>query len=415
MLPLVGGDFGFLARGHLMLYLVVTAIFLLWLAIPFALYPLAMAWLASRKGRQAGHQAPAQLTPAQLTPAQLTSNEWRPLVSVVVAAHNELAVIGARVRNLLDQDWPLDKLEILIASDASTDGTDEAVLAIASPAVRLVRSEPRAGKTTAVQKAVAVARGDVLLFSDASTRWEPQCIRQLVQAIGDPGVGCVSGRVLYERRGGGVASGFLLWQKIAVSLRRAEGQSGGLISVSGCIHGLRRELWKNLPLDIDPDLVLPAIAASAGLNTLYVADAIAWELPRESVLVEFRARRRIAARAIHSGVWATQLALRAGSWAYLARLTAHKWLRWTAWLASVGLVAVAALGSDASLLLQWLLYAQVGFYALAAAGLVAAAAKARVGPLAAPAYWLLANLALLLGTLDVLRKDHAPVWQTTEG
>lgn len=383
-----------------MLYLIVTAIFLLWLAIPFALYPLAMAWLASRK-----------LPDTKLAP----TSDWRPLVSVVVAAHNEVAVITARVRNLLEQDWPLDKLEIIIASDASTDGTDEAVLAFASPAVRLVRSEPRAGKTTAVQKAVATARGEVLLFSDASTRWEPQCIRQLVATISDPQVGAVSGRVLYERRGGGVASGFLLWQKIAVALRRAEGQSGGLISVSGCIHGLRRDLWKNLPLDIDPDLVLPAIAAAAGLHTLYVADAVAWERPRESVLVEFRARRRIAARAIHSGVWATQLALRAGALAYVARLTAHKWLRWSAWLASLGLLTATALGASEFALLQWLWYGQLLFYALAIAGLAAAAAKVRIGPLATPAYWLLANMALLLGTLDVLRQDHAAVWQTTEG
>lgn len=383
-----------------MLYLVLTALFLLWLAIPFAMYPLAMAWLAKRKGRQSAHRP---------------NDEWRPLVSVIVAAHNEVGVIAARVRNLLEQDWPLEQLEVIIASDASTDGTDQAVAAIESPAVRLVRSEPRAGKTTAVQKAVAVARGEVLLFSDASTRWEPQCLRQLVRTIADPGVGCVSGRVLYERRGGGVASGFLLWQKVAVGLRQAEGQSGGLISVSGCIHGLRKELWKNLPLDIDPDLVLPAIAAAAGLTTLYVADAVAWELPRESVVVEFRARRRIAARAIHSGLWATRLALRAGSLAYLGRLTAHKWLRWTAWLASVGLMVATALGSGDWVALQALWYGQLLFYGLAIVGLAAAVAKARIGPLAAPAYWLLANLALLLGTLDVLRKDHAPVWQTTEG
>lgn len=383
-----------------MLYLAFTATFLLWLAIPFALYPLAMAWIAARRLRE---------------PLPRSDDSWRPLVSVVVAAHNEVAVIAARVRNLLEQDWPLDKLEIIITSDASTDGTDEAVLAMALPNVRLVRSEPRAGKTTAVQKAVATASGEVLLFSDASTRWEPQCLGQLVKTIGEPGVGCVSGRVLYERRGGGVASGFLLWQKIAVALRRAEGRSGGLISVSGCVHGLRRELWRNLPLDIDPDLVLPAIATAAGLRTLYVADAVAWELPRESVIVEFKARRRIAARAIHSGIWATRLAFRAGATAYIGRLTAHKWLRWTAWFASLGLLAASALGSAESLALQVLWYAQLLFYGLAVVGLAAAVAKVRIGPLATPAYWLLANLALLLGTLDVLRKDHAPVWQTTEG
>lgn len=382
-----------------MVHLALSVIFVLWLATPFVLYPLAMMWLAGRRGSKS---------------ADLTQEAWRPFVSVIVAAHNEESVIGERIQNLVDQDWPLANMEIIVASDASTDRTDAIVNSFGSPSIRLVRSELRAGKTSAVQKAVSESRGEVLLFSDASTRWEPQCLRELVRAIAGPDVGCVSGRVLYERRSGGVASGFLLWQKIAVALRQAEGQSGGLISVSGCIHGLRRELWKNLPLDIDPDLVLPALAAASGLKTVYAADAVAWELPRESVFVEFRARRRIAARAVHSGVWATRLALRSDSTAYLARLTAHKWLRWTAWLASLGLLATAAHGAEEFPLLRLLWYAQALFYGLAVAGIAAAAAKARIGPLATPAYWLLANLALLVGSLDVLRKDHAAIWPTAE-
>jgi cellulose synthase/poly-beta-1,6-N-acetylglucosamine synthase-like glycosyltransferase len=370
----------------------------LWIAAPFLVYPLLTRLLAACRQRR---------------PARDPS--WQPLVSVIVAARNEATVIRARIDNLLAQDWPASRLEVIVVSDASTDGTDEVVASMTSPCVRLLRCEARAGKTRAVHQAVSAARGEVLLFSDASTRWEPGCVRDLVLALSDPAVGCVSGRVLYDREERGLVRGFLLWQRFAVWLRRSEGLSGDLISVSGAIHGLRREHWLDLPASIDPDLALPAVAAAAERASVYVAEAVAWERPRAGVGVEFKARRRIAAHGMRAGAWAVRHAAATGAVGYLLRLALHKWLRWTAWLPALALLLAAGLGAAADPLLGGLFALQALFYLAGLAGLVLIRSSGRAGPLAVPAFWLLGNAALLAGLADVLRRKQGHVWEPVQG
>ncbi len=369
----------------------------LWIAIPFCLYPMALAF------RIRPSPSHADLEVRSL-----------PSVSVIVPAHNERDVIAQRIQNLLAQDYPAEKLTILVVSDGSTDGTDDVVVHLAGPRVRLLRTGTHVGKTVAAEHGAAAAEGEVLLFTDASTRWESDCTRQLAVALSEPMAGCVSGRVIYEDSQKGVARGFRLWQRLVVWLRRNEGEHGGLVSVSGCVHGVRREMWRELPADIDPDLALPAIAAAHRRKSNYVSSAVAWEKPRCSVQAEFRARRRIATRAIHTGIWAMGLAARTKAWRYLLRLMAHKVLRWTCWVPAVGLVLVPALSLSAQPVMLPIICTQVALYSLAAVGLVASTRHANLRFLAGPAYWALGITALGLATVDVVRGERARIWSKYE-
>ncbi len=130
---------------------------------------------------------------------RVQAREIEPSVSIVVAAHNESDVIERRIRNLLELDYPPDLIEVVVASDASTDGTDEAVerLAAEDARVKLVRCE-RGGKVAAQNRGVAESSGEIVAFSDANALWERDALRKLVRSFADPAVGYVTGRASYE-------------------------------------------------------------------------------------------------------------------------------------------------------------------------------------------------------------------------
>ena len=150
----------------------------------YAGYPLIVFFLSSLKRRPVRRQA------------------HEPMVSILIAAFNEVDVIAATIRNKLALDYPAEKLEIIVVSDGSDDGTDAVVHGLSEPNVRLLRQEPRAGKTSALNMAVAQAHGDILVFSDANSLYDHKALRQLVANFADAEVGYVSGRMVYTNPDG---------------------------------------------------------------------------------------------------------------------------------------------------------------------------------------------------------------------
>jgi cellulose synthase/poly-beta-1,6-N-acetylglucosamine synthase-like glycosyltransferase len=189
-------------------------------------YPLGIVALARLRGRPPRRGA------------------YEPTVSVVLAAHNEARVIGAKLDNLLGLDYPQAKLTIIVVSDGSTDGTDDLVRGYASRGVTLVRlSEPR-GKPAALNRGVAVARGEVVLFCDARQRIDPAALKALCACLADPDVGAVSGELcLAGERGPG------FYWRYEKAIRQAEGQVDSVPGATGALFAIRRELWRDLPRD----------------------------------------------------------------------------------------------------------------------------------------------------------------------
>ena len=140
---------------------------------------------------------------ARVRRRRVQSSAIEPTVSVVVAAHNEEDVIERRVRNLLELDYPADRVEVVVASDASNDGTDEIVgrMVAADRRVRLIRC-PRGGKVAAQNHGVAESTGEIVAFSDANAVWQGDALRKLVRSFADPAVGYVTGRASYEAADG---------------------------------------------------------------------------------------------------------------------------------------------------------------------------------------------------------------------
>lgn len=352
---------------------------------------------------------------AWLSPPPARSRTARPRLSVIVAAHNEAHCIEAKIASTLGQRYPADHLEVIVVSDGSTDGTDDLVLARCDPRVRLIRQEPRAGKSAALNRAVAAASGEVLVFTDANALFAPDALPRLASLFADPRVGLVTGQGLYVADAGGndarvVASAYVRYEEL---VRRGESALGFLASADGAIYALRTDVWRPLhPAEVN-DLLHPVQAALDGFTCRFEPLAVTVEPPSRDATQEFRRHVRIIAQGIAVTVRALPRLAAAGRWRAVWALLSHRVLRWTG-----SAYLLAALGSSLALAGTgpWYgaaLAAQLLFYGLAAAGLVAERRGVRLGPLAAPYYFCVVSAAGIAAVVRYARGGADATWAPT--
>jgi glycosyltransferase involved in cell wall biosynthesis len=336
-----------------------------------------------------------------------------PPLSVIIAAFNEAGCIADKVRSTLRQRYPADRLEVIVVSDGSTDGTDGIVAGAGDPRVRLLRQEPRAGKSLALNRGVAAAHGEVLVFTDANALFEPGALARLAAPFADPRVGLVSGQGLYGDAGHdarAVAGGYVRYEAL---VKEAEGRLGFLASADGAVYALRREIYRELRADEVNDLLHPIQVALAGLASRFIPDAVTVEPPSRDGGQELRRHVRIIAQGVHLlRRWLPSLvAARRGRAVWM--LLSHRVLRWTSapWLVTA-LLANVALAGEAPLYVVSLA-GQGAFYTLAVAGLAAERLGRRLGPLAAPYYFCLVSAAGIAGLVRALRGGADAVWSPT--
>jgi cellulose synthase/poly-beta-1,6-N-acetylglucosamine synthase-like glycosyltransferase len=345
-------------------------------------YPLFAAVLARLRGRP--------VRKADFTPA----------VTVIVAAHNEETVIRRRLQNLLDQDYPADRFEIVVASDASTDRTDELVEEIAAgePRVRLLRC-PRGGKVAAQNLAVSQTDSEILAFSDANAQWKPDALRQLVRNFADPDVAYACGGHFYEAADGTNREGtYWRWE---AWLRRNESLLGSITGGIGPIYSVRRTDY----VDVDPrfghDLALPYVMVQHGRRAVFEPEAIAWEKPSRDIEDEYRRKVRM-----FEHCWLIVLRgkmLRRLGPTYLIEILSHRHLRYAS-----GILHLILLGSSVALVSSGLVY-QV---ALGLQLLLLLAAALGVG---LARYYVLVTWATVVSLVRYLRFGVPAVWAKAEG
>ncbi len=351
-------------------------------------YPLAAALLARLRTRE--------VRKADVTPA----------VSVIVPAHDEESVIGARLDNLLALDYPAEQLEIVVVSDGSTDGTNQVVAAYSArePRVRLL-ALARGGKLAALNHAVGESTRDIVAFSDANSKWAPNALRKLVRNLADDDVAYVCGKLVLEGADGTNREG--IYWRYELWLRESESALGSITGGNGAIYAVRREDY--VAHRFGQDLGLPDAMVKRGKRAVYEPEAVATEKPATNLEDEYR-------RKVRMFPWAWQHMIEGQMLAgvgplYLFELLSHRVLRYTS-----GLLHLVLLGSSIALAGQGIVYqlvlaGQLGWLVLAALGRL----RVRVPGAGIAYYYFLVTWATVAALVSYLRFGVSPHWERAEG
>ncbi len=360
-------------------------------------YPLLLAFLALLAGRNERH-----------TP----SEGYLPTVSVLIAAYNEEKNIGQKIAQTLALDYPADHIEVLVLSDGSTDRTDAIVESFSDPRVRLLRVCPRQGKTHAQNQGVKHARGEILVFSDATTIYHPLALRYLACNYQDPRVGAVSGRYQYFDPGGNSPTGLgtIAFWSYENLIKRFQSRLRTISGCCGCIYSLRKSLYTELRHDIISDLVQPLWIIQKGYRVVFEDRALAYEETTRSSRDEFRMRVRVVSRGIRGLLSVPELLnLRKHGWVAF-QLVSHKVLRWLVPLFLLLLLVSSGLLS-AEVTYRHLFELQVLFYGIALlAALIPVLRRVKLATI--PLYFCTLNAAALLSLIEVCRGRKYVTWET---
>lgn len=380
---------------------VVFLVSLLWLIWVYLLYPvtLRLCYLIPRQ-RRSVHSGTRGVT-------------------VVIAAFNEASCIAETVRNKLDLNFSPQQLEVIVVSDESTDGTDDLLLKMEQESngrVRYFRQAPRQGKTAALNLAVSRAQGEIIVFSDANSLYEPQAVERLVERFADPTVGYVTGKMIYENPEGSViGDGCTAYMRYENRIRTWESHIGSVVGVDGGIDAVRRELYVPMEADQLPDFVLPLQVVRQGYRVVYEPDAVLREPALSVSSQEYRMRVRVTLRAF----WAlydlrnlfNPIKFPLFSW----QLMSHKLLRYLAFIPQVGLLLsnIALLRSGP--FYWWALSGQGVFYLLAVLGFSKRNATQASMLSSAPYYLVLLNAACFHAMAKFLRGQKQVLWKPRGG
>ena len=362
-------------------------------------YPLLLMILAAVRRR---HSPVAPLT------------EW-PRISIVLPAYNEEAVIRDTLENLLRLDYPAERRQILVVSDASTDRTDAIVGEYASRGVELLRLPHRRGKTGAENAALPVLRGEIIVNTDASVHVERGALKALIAHFADPTVGVASNRNVSVARAPQHPNyaeswyvGYEMW------VRDLESRVAGIVGAAGCLYAVRAPIhMRLLPESLSRDFAAGLVARELGWRAVSVREAVCYVPRISSLRREYRRKVRTMTRGMETLYRERQLLnpVRYGLFSWT--LASHKVCRWV--IPHLGIVALGALAC-----LAWI--APWARWALGFAGFAALCAvvawfwpEGRRLPkvVAVPAYLVMGNLAPLHASLRVARGEGAPTWEPT--
>lgn len=338
--------------------------------------------------------------------------ERTPTTTLIISAYNEADVIERKIRNSLETDYPREKLEILVVSDASDDGTDEIVRTYEEEGVTLLRMETRGGKTLGLNAAAAVSRGDVLVFSDANAMYRADAIRALVRNFNDPDVGAVVGESTYLDSSNDADKSESAYWRYETSIKLLETRLGSVVGGDGAIYAIRKELYQPMPADALSDFVNPLQIVRLGRRCVYEPGAVSEEEAAGSFDKEFKRKVRIVNRG-----WRAMLTMpdllnpfRYG-W-FSLELVSHKLLRWLVPFMLLGLLLINLLLFPVHQIYQLTLGAQVVFYGLALAGYFLRNNKDLWYILYVPYYFCMVNVAAAVGIYQAHRGKTYTTWST---
>jgi cellulose synthase/poly-beta-1,6-N-acetylglucosamine synthase-like glycosyltransferase len=338
-----------------------------------------------------------------------------PSVALMIAAYNEELSIAKKIENSLSLDYPKDKFKIIVVSDGSTDRTDDIVKSYADRGVELIRVEGRVGKTEARNVAVRSVREEIIIFSDATTKYKTDIVRKLVRNFSDKTVGMVTGHLIYQD-GDDTQMGLgqkLYWQYESL-IKKSQTEMGTLTGSVGCVTAFRTSLYTPLPDNIIEDFTGPLMMVMKGFRVVYEEEAVCFEETTTKSSKEWSMRVRVI-RGGMTGLLFARKILNPFQYPLASfQLISHKVLRWMVPLFMIFFATVtlqAVLADPEYLVAQMLLIIQVLFYGSAALAFLLEKKGIHLKITAIPFYFVVVNLAALVAMFKMLNHTLEATWE----
>ena len=349
------------------------------------------------------------------------NEKYFPYVSLIIAAYNEEAVIKEKIENSLKLDYPKDKLEIIVFSDTSTDRTDEIVKEYEKKRIKLIRIEGRKGKTICQNEVVKLAKGEIIVFSDANSMYEPNAIKKIVRHFFDKKVGCVVGELRYEKNfckgGANIVKGEDVYWSYDQILKRLESKISSLVAGNGSIYAVRKSIYVDLSSIMCSDFVEPLMIFEKGYKIVYEPEAIARENTAENSQKEFQRRIRIVTQSVYS-LLKNKLILNLLNplkyGIFSIQLLSHKILRWFSGVLLILIFLLNILLLGKGTFYNLIMLSQGVFYIFAIWGFINEIwLKRRTAKVPHVIYYFcLSCVAMLYGIINALRRKEIITWET---
>lgn len=329
-------------------------------------------------------------------------------ISIVIAAHNEARHIEHKLRTLLAQDYQPATLQIILASDGSTDDTVACAHKVVDSRITVL-DLPRQGKAATLNAGVALATGDILVFTDADNQWSRETLGYLLAPLSDANVGACAGHMVIPVTGGGLSVGDSLYRHYEGWLRRVENRTGCMVSADGALLALRRELFQSVPAEVNDDFFLSTCAPVAFKRIVYVPEAQVIDHGVDEADKQFRRRQRVTVGGLQSLAQRSELLNPLKHGLYSLALISHKLIRRLAPILLLPLLLSNFWLWDDHGFYRLALIAQLFGYAIALAGLLDSQHRLPK-PFRLAAFLLVTLAGMSLGLWQFLRGHRYAQW-----
>lgn len=345
-----------------------------------------------------------------------TCEQIEPNISIIITAYNEESVITETIENKLSLGYPRDKMEIIVVSDGSTDNTDKIISKFIDRGVRFIRQNSRQGKTAAVNKAVAQATGEIIIFSDANSIYDHDAIKYLVSRFSNTEVGYVTGKMVYMNPEGSlIGDGCSAYMKYENHIRKYESRFNSVIGVDGGIDAMRKDLYEKMNPEQLPDFVQPLHIMKKGYRVVYEPMAILKEQALKEQGTEYRMRVRVSLRSL----WAlfdmrsllNPLRYPIIGW----QLISHKLLRYFAWIPLIIIPVLNLFLLNVNSVYMFIFIGLLLFYSLAYGGFLLRSRYDVPFYFTGPYYFSLLNVAAADACLRFLKGQKMVLWNPRGG
>jgi cellulose synthase/poly-beta-1,6-N-acetylglucosamine synthase-like glycosyltransferase len=350
---------------------------------------------------------------------RITEYGFEPSVSILIAAHNEEKVIEERIKNISTLNYDLNKIEVFIGSDYSTDKTNEILLEQEKKYswLHIFLSEERRGKAGILNEIFKRVNNEILVFTDANTQFHKDALKNLIEDFADETIGGVCGRLILvdseKSKSEGVEESE--YWKYETHIKKLEGTCGLLLAANGGIFAIRKKLYEAIPIDnaVTDDLFVSLSVIAREFKFTYRIDALAYEDTGKDLSAEYLRKVRFGATNFQTLIYFKKLL-----WAENKFLSynffSHKVTRWFLPLLLILLLLISYFLSDFNFIVHKAYYFQVIIYLLALCGYLLSMIKIRIPVFSIPYFFAVSNIAMAEGFIKFIRKQHSVIWASTE-